>query len=207
MTPNFQLEEKYISLGYRMIAGVDEVGRGALAGPLLAAAVVFDTAIDGLEELNDSKKLSSKKREELSILIREKALDWAIGKVEAEEIDSLGIGAANILAFQRALQGLKTVDFALIDGRAFRGFDYRFSAVVKGDSKSLSIAAASILAKVERDSLLCTLDPKQLYGFRDNAGYGTDEHLQAIDKYGVSPHHRKSFLQKHRLQSSNNKLF
>ncbi len=197
MNPGFELEKKYISLGYNYIAGVDEVGRGALAGPLLACAVIIDqTNLNKLSEVNDSKKLPASKRKNLAEIIKLNCRDFAIGKVEAGEIDKMGIGPANILAFSRALQGLASVDFALIDGRQFRGFDYKYHCEIKGDSKSISIAAASIVAKVERDLLMSNLMEDDIYGFARHAGYGTANHFNQIKLHGPSMHHRRSFLRK-----------
>lgn len=195
--PNFNLEDKYISLGYTTVAGVDEVGRGCLAGPLLACAVVFDNInLEVLREIKDSKKLTAKQRAEQNKTIRELACDFNIGQVGVDEIDRMGVGAANILAFHRALNGLKEIDFALIDGRHFRGFDYKYKCIVRGESESISIAAASIVAKVERDKLMAELDVAKLYGFDRHAGYGTPEHIALIRKHGPSIHHRKTFLGK-----------
>lgn len=195
MFPSFEFEDKYISLGYSLIAGVDEVGRGSLAGPLLACAVIFNIIQSKeLSEIKDSKKLTPRKRRELAAIIKKTSLDYAIGRVEAEEIDSLGVGSANILAFERALNNLKKFDLALIDGRNINNFPYRHECIIKGDNKSISIAAASIVAKVERDEMMANLDEANIYGFDQHAGYGTAAHIAAIKRYGPSPHHRRSFL-------------
>ena len=207
-SPNFDYE---ISIGDgQIVAGVDEVGRGALAGPIVAAAVVFenyDNVIQNLIGVNDSKKLTAKKRLELDDLIRKQASDLAIGSVTCEEIDKIGIGAANILAFKRALDQLKKCDFALIDGRYFRGFEYKYRCLEKGESKSLSIAAASIIAKVYRDSLMEELHEEiSHYDFYSNKGYGSKNHLEALKKIGPCSHHRKSFLKKIQEKSSQTTL-
>lgn len=204
MRPSFKLEKEYISLGYNIVAGVDEVGRGSIAGPLLAAAAILDSSkkFKGLARITDSKKLSAKNREELSGLIKIKALDYAFGWVEVAEIDKIGIGAANILAFQRALSGLKKFDLALIDGRNFRGFDAEYRCVVKGEIISYSIAAASIIAKVERDKYMADLDKADIYGFHSNAGYGSRFHWKSLEDHGISEHHRKSFVCKYLNQNS-----
>lgn len=198
--PSFEHELNLLPK-YKYIAGVDEVGRGSLAGPIVAAAVVFDDYSkleNELKDVNDSKKLTSKKREKLDLLIREKAKDIGIGEVDVIEIDAVGIGVANIMAFERALKNLKRCDFALIDGRKFRGFSYKFSCLEKGESKSLSIAAASIIAKVYRDNLMIDLAKSMnKYDFVNNKGYGSKSHFADIDKYGLSVHHRKSFLRKY----------
>jgi ribonuclease HII len=201
LSPNFEYEKQFCcgKDGF-CIAGIDEVGRGALAGPIVAAAVVFqkyDEILSGLDGVNDSKILSAPRRLELDELIKIKAADFAIGVVDSHEIDKFGIGAANIMAFDRAIKGLKKCDFALIDGRKFRGFDVRFSCLEKGESKSISIAAASIIAKVYRDALMQEIhDEIFRYDFASNKGYGSAQHLTALIKYGPCPHHRKSFLGK-----------
>lgn len=209
MKPSFKLEKEYISLGYSIVAGVDEVGRGSIAGPLLSSAVILDInkSFAGLDSITDSKKLTADQRSELHAIIKAEAYDFAFGWVEVDEIDRIGIGSANILAFKRALDGLKKVDFALIDGRHFRGFDYKYRCTVKGELQSYSIAAASILAKVERDRKMEEIDSSGIYGFADNAGYGTEEHWRALELHGLSIHHRKTFVAGHLEQSNNNKLF
>ncbi|MFA5926916.1 MAG: ribonuclease HII [Patescibacteria group bacterium] len=198
--PNFEIEHKIKrERQIDLIAGVDEVGRGSLAGPLVAAAVVFDHLNDTeelLHEVDDSKKISPAKRQRLSGLIKARALDFAFGLVDVDEIDQLGVGRANVLAFERALNGLKGCQFALIDGRHFGGeFAYDFLCIEKGESKSLSIAAASIIAKVYRDSLMIQLhDEMPRFGFAQNKGYGTRDHMDILRSNGPSASHRKSFL-------------
>jgi len=199
--PSFDFELK---IGEdKIVAGVDEVGRGALAGPIVAAAVVFENYKQIkpiLASVIDSKKLSASKRIKIDELIRRTAADLSIGKVEADEIDRIGIGAANILAFKKALDGLKKCDFALIDGRKFRGFEYKYRCIEKGESHSISIAAASIIAKVYRDNLMkkaSTVFPD--YGFESNMGYGGKSHYEVLIKNGPSTFHRKSFLEKLKL--------
>lgn len=205
--PNFNFEKKYLEQ-YTFIAGVDEVGRGALAGPIVAAAVIFDKydkVIKSLDGVNDSKILSAPKRLELDELIKMRAKDFSIVTVGPEEIDKYGIGAANVMAFDRALRGLKKCDFALIDGRKFRGLDIKYCCLIKGESKSISIAAASIIAKVYRDALMQEIhDEVFRYDFASNKGYGSAQHMQALNKYGPSSHHRKSFLVK--LNNSQNQI-
>ncbi len=194
--PDFSIEKEYEKRGYSLICGVDEAGRGPLAGPVCAAAVILPIGcvIDGLD---DSKKLSEKKREELFEVIKQKALSYSIAFGTVDEIESLNILNATFLAMNRAIEGLaKKADFALIDGnRVPKSLKIPCEAVIKGDSKSCSIAAASILAKVTRDRLLVEYDrlyPQ--YNFSKHKGYGTKEHYAAIRNYGVCDIHRKSFL-------------
>jgi len=208
--PSFELEEALYREGHFFIAGIDEVGRGSLAGPIVAGAVIFSKeyfsdkklsnklVIPALERtkrqfIDDSKKLTQEQREEFVKVIMEHALDTGIGEVSAAEIDLMGIGKANILAFKRAIDKLKNCDFALIDGRHFRGFDMNYKTVEKGDSKSISIAAASIIAKVYRDNLMKSIDDG-IYDFADHKGYGNPDHIEAIRKNGPCPHHRRSFI-------------
>jgi ribonuclease HII len=193
MFPDFEFEKEIISRGYALIAGVDEVGRGALAGPIVSAAVIFDLDKDIKVRIIDSKKLDGRKRSDLNRYILENSLDYGIGSVSNEEIDKIGIGQANILSFSRALSNLKKVDFALIDGRRFRGFDYKYRCLVRGESKSISIAAASIVAKVHRDRIMEELCDEK-YQFRANKGYGTKDHVNLLKTHGPSEHHRRSFL-------------
>ena len=181
--------------GYRSICGIDEAGRGPLAGPVAAAAVILPYEIE-IEGLNDSKKLSEKKREALFSVITEKALSYCIAYATPAEIDEYNILNATMLAMHRALDGLSVpADFALIDGNCARGFEIPVRTVVGGDGKSPSIAAASILAKVSRDRLCAELDRQYpQYGFRQHKGYGTKVHMEALRQYGPCPAHRKTFL-------------
>ena len=193
--PSFEYEEKRRAEGYAFICGCDEAGRGPLCGPVVAAAVILPEGeiIDGL---NDSKKLSEKKREALFDIIREKAVAYAIAEASPAEIDEINILNASMLAMRRAVAALPVkADFALIDGNCSRGFDIPTETVVKGDSKSYSIAAASILAKVTRDRLCIEQDalyPE--YGIAKHKGYPTKDHMDAVREHGPSPIHRKSFL-------------
>lgn len=194
--PDFKLENAARALGYLKICGVDEAGRGPLAGPVCAAAVILppDCVIDGL---NDSKKLSEKKREALYDVICERAESCAVAFGTLEEIEQLNILNATFLAMNRAIAALDAApDFALIDGnRVPAGISVACQTVVKGDGKSCSVAAASILAKVTRDRLLLEYDREYpQYGFARHKGYGTAAHYAAIRKYGVCPVHRLSFL-------------
>lgn len=196
--PDFTYEKAAMESGFKLICGVDEAGRGPLAGPVCAAAVILseDTEIEGL---NDSKKLSEKKREALYDIIKEKAVAYSIAYGTLEEIEELNILEATFIAMNRAIDGLKTKpDFALIDGnRVPKGIKIPCETVVKGDAKSSSIAAASILAKVTRDRLLLEYDQQYpQYNFKKHKGYGTKEHTDLILEYGPCPIHRMSFLKK-----------
>ncbi|WP_438938401.1 ribonuclease HII [Aliiruegeria sabulilitoris] len=194
MKPDLSFEKAAWQGGARLVAGVDEVGRGPLAGPVTAAAVILDP--DAIPEgLNDSKKLSAKKRDVLADLILETA-QVAIVHVGVEEIDAVNILRASHLAMLRALERLPALpDLALIDGNMTpRGLTCAGQTVVKGDAKCLSIAAASIVAKVARDRLMVDLAQQHPgYGWERNAGYPTAEHKKALRDLGVTPHHRRSF--------------
>lgn len=189
-----EYEYKYYDKGYELIAGVDEAGRGPLAGPVFAAAVVFDKDTV-IPEINDSKKLTEKKREELFDVIIEKALYYNIVSVSEQEIDRINILNAALKCFNLAVSGLdKLPDIALIDGNRCGEMPVECETIVKGDAKSMSIAAASILAKVARDRYITELDSKYPeYNFKKHKGYGTKEHLEAIAKYGPCPIHRMTF--------------
>jgi len=196
--PDFELEMQAAANGYKFVCGVDEAGRGPLAGPVCAAAVILDSNTE-LVGVNDSKKLSEKKREALFDVICSKAVAYSIAFASVEEIEEHNILNATYLAMNRAIDGLKiNADFALIDGnRVPKDIKIDCQTVVKGDAKSLSIAAASILAKVTRDRLLLEYDKKYPeYNFAKHKGYGTAEHMDAIRKYGPSEVHRPSFLKK-----------
>ncbi|WP_066289105.1 ribonuclease HII [Bacillus sp. FJAT-29937] len=186
-------ENKYRSKGYVHIAGIDEVGRGPLAGPVIAAAVILppDFYLPGLD---DSKKLSEKKRVEYYEEIIQTALDYYVGIIDSEEIDRINIYEASKKAMRTAIAGLRLKpDFLLIDAVKLHT-PYPEEAIIKGDGKSISIAAASIIAKVTRDRLMVDLGREYpAYGFSTNMGYGTKEHLSAIQMFGITPHHRKSF--------------
>ena len=183
--------------GFKLIAGVDEAGRGPLAGPVCAAACILpeDVYIEGI---NDSKKLSEKKREELFEKIKSVALAYNIEMVDEKVIDEVNILNATYIAMNRAVDGLdKKPDYVLIDGNRISGMEIPHETVVKGDTKSISIAAASILAKVTRDRFITQMDEKYPeYNFKKHKGYGTKEHTEAILKYGPCPIHRKTFLKK-----------
>lgn len=184
---------------YKYVAGVDEVGRGPLAGPIVACAIIFDSSTledDFILGLNDSKKLSEKKREELAVIIKEKALDYHIALCSNDEIDTKGISYCNNNIFQTACTSMKLVpDLILSDGYLIRNIDIENKSVIKGDTKSAAIAAASILAKVYRDNLMKDYSKEYPYfSFDENAGYGTSKHIEALKKYGPCKIHRKSFL-------------
>jgi ribonuclease HII len=176
------------------LAGVDEVGRGPLAGDVVAAAVILDPGrpIDGLR---DSKKLSESRRESLAELIRQGAVAWSIGRASVAEIDTMNILQASLLAMHRAVAGLQPQpDYVLVDGNRLPRWAYPSEPVVKGDDRVPAIAAASILAKVQRDAELVALDERYPgYGFAAHKGYPTAAHLQALKELGVSPVHRRSF--------------
>lgn len=181
--------------GLRLICGVDEAGRGPLAGSVVAAAVILDPA-HPIAGLADSKKLSAKVRERLAIEIREHAFAWAIGEATAAEIDQINILQATFLAMRRAIEGLDvSVDHALIDGnRVPPGLICSAESIVKGDAKEPAISAASILAKTHRDAQLLELDGRYpQYGFARHMGYPTAAHLEALRLHGPSPVHRRSF--------------
>ena len=193
--PNFEYEEKRYAEGYVAVCGCDEAGRGPLCGPVVAAAVILPLGIE-IEGLNDSKKLTEKKREKLFDVIKEKAVAYAIAEATPEEIDEINILNASMLAMRRAVDALSVkADFALIDGNCSRGFKIPTETVVKGDSKSYSIAAASILAKVTRDRGCIELDKEYPeYNIAKHKGYPTKDHMDAVRKYGPSKIHRRSFL-------------
>ena len=193
--PDYSIEQELHECGYTYVCGVDEAGRGPLCGPVFAAACILP---DGLyiEGLNDSKKLTEKKREKLFDIIKEEAVAYCIASASVEEIDELNILEADLLAMRRAIDGLGVkADFAIIDGNIARDFQIPAKAVVKGDATSMSIAAASVLAKVARDRICADLDrdyPE--YGIAKHKGYGTKAHMDALRKYGPSPIHRKKFI-------------
>ncbi len=194
--PDFSCEKEALNKGYKFVCGVDEAGRGPLAGPVCAAAVILPENCE-IEGLNDSKKISEKKREMLFDIIKEKAISYSIAYGTLEEIEEYNILEATYIAMNRAIDGLETqADFALIDGnRVPKGIKIPCETVVKGDSKSCSIAAASILAKVTRDRLMLEYDKKYpQYLFAQHKGYGTKAHYEAIKQHGVCEIHRLSFL-------------
>lgn len=194
---DYEFEKQAMADGFKTVCGVDEAGRGPLAGPVCAAAVILpiDCEIDGL---NDSKKLSEKKRDALYNVIKEKAVAYSIAMVDEKTIDEINILQATFKAMRQAIDGLSVrPDVALIDGNQKPGSSVEERPIVKGDAKSMSIAAASILAKVTRDNYMLTLDEKYPeYSFKKHKGYGTKLHYEALEKYGASPVHRMTFLRK-----------
>lgn len=179
---------------HKLIAGVDEVGRGPLAGDVVAAAVILEPK-HGIEGLADSKKLSEKKRRELYHVICEKALAWNIGRASVQEIDEINILHASMLAMKRAVEGLSVQpQHILVDGNRLPDWHYSAEAIVKGDAKEESISAASIIAKVTRDEEMTAFDATYPgYGFASHKGYPTKAHLEALDKLGISDIHRLSY--------------
>ncbi|MEJ5245894.1 MAG: ribonuclease HII [Bacteroidota bacterium] len=192
--------EEYYQSKYQFVAGVDEVGRGSIAGPVVAAAVILpknaflkDSGID------DSKKLTSKKREYLFNLITEIALAYSVAFIDNQTIDKINILKSTMCAMNKAIEGLKIKpEFLLIDGNYFSGSNIEHSTIIKGDEKCISISAASIIAKVTRDKYMSEVcHPKYPeYEFNKNKGYGVKKHIEAIKKHGISPYHRISFLKK-----------
>ncbi len=191
-----EFEAAYYDRGISVFAGVDEAGRGPLAGNVYAAAVILERGAV-VEGLNDSKKLSEKKRELLFDVIKEKALSWAVGTASVSEIEETDILSANFLAMRRAIDKLSVKpELILVDGNIkIRGMEERCEAVVKGDSLSMAIAAASVLAKVSRDRYMLEMAKRYPeYEFEKHKGYGTARHIELIKKYGPCEIHRRSFL-------------
>lgn len=190
-------ENKYISQGKNLICGVDEAGRGPLAGPVCAAAVIMPEGLI-IEGVNDSKKLTAKKREKLFDIIKNEAVCYSVAFASASEIDEINILNATHLAMTRAVEGLEKVPEAvLVDGNSLPKWYYNSEAIVKGDAVCHSIACASILAKVSRDRLmLLEAEKYPQYSFEKHKGYGTKVHVQALKEYGPCPIHRKTFLKK-----------
>ena len=192
--PNLDIEKSYKKNINGFICGIDEVGRGCLAGPVVAAAIIlnFDQIPEGI---NDSKIISKIKREKIANNIKKYAVDISIGEATNQEIDEINILNASLLAMKRAFESLKEkTELALIDGIHSPNINCKTKSIIKGDTKSLSIAAASIIAKVHRDSLMHRLGliyPK--YNFKKNVGYGTKEHYKIIKSYGITNYHRKTF--------------
>lgn len=191
----YRLEQEQNDAGYKTVCGVDEAGRGPLCGPVVAAACILPMGLV-IEGLNDSKKLTSKKRDALYDYICENAISYCIAEASVAEIDELNILEATLLAMRRAIDGLSVpADFALIDGNVARDFQIPARAIVKGDATSPSIAAASILAKVTRDRQCEELDRMYpQYGIAKHKGYGTKMHMDALREHGPSPIHRKQFI-------------
>jgi ribonuclease HII len=193
----WEIEEGHFRNGVQLICGVDEAGRGPLAGPVCAAAVILPPHVE-IPGLNDSKKLSDQRRRELFPIIKKQAIAYGIGYASQEEIDEINILQATYLAMERAISQLQVKpELALIDGNRAKDFGLPVETVVKGDSRSASIAAASILAKVSRDDrMLEEAEQYPQYGFAIHKGYGTKAHYEALREFGACPIHRKSFLKK-----------
>ena len=193
----WEIENARFDQGYEIICGVDEAGRGPLAGPVCAAAVILPKGLE-IPGLNDSKKLTDKKRRELMPMIQQEALAYGIAFASHEEIDEINILQATFLAMERALAQLKIQpDLALIDGNRQKDFGIKVETVVKGDSRSANIAAASVLAKVTRDDYMEEMAKVYPgYGFEVHKGYGTKAHYEALRNLGPSPIHRMTFLKK-----------
>ena len=193
--PSFEYEEKHYSEGYTAVCGLDEAGRGPLCGPVVAAAVILPRGLE-IEGLNDSKKLTEKKREALFDVICESAIAYSIVEATVEEIDETNILAATLNAMRKAVNSLcPKADFALIDGNIAKGFDIPAKPVIHGDAISPSIAAASILAKVTRDRKCIEWDAMYpQYKIAKHKGYGTKDHIAALREFGPSPIHRKKFI-------------
>lgn len=183
--------------GFTAVCGIDEAGRGPLAGPVVAAAVILPEGIQ-LPGVNDSKKITEKKREILFDFVKEHALAYGIGEASETEIDEINILQATFLAMRRAVEALQlSADYALVDGNRIQGLPIPAETVIGGDGKVLSIAAASILAKVTRDRYIRDMAAQYPeYGFEKHKGYGTKAHYSAIEQYGICPLHRKTFLKK-----------
>ena len=194
---NYDIEKQYYAKGYKLICGIDEAGRGPLCGPVCAAAVILPLDCE-IEGINDSKKLSEKKREALFDVIIEKAVAYSVAMASAKEIDEINILQATFLAMRRAAEGLDAKpDLALVDGNRSPGLDFDEVTIVKGDAKSVSVAAASILAKVTRDRYMREMDKKYpQFCFAQHKGYGTKLHYEMIDRYGICDEHRRTFLKK-----------
>ena len=191
--PNLLIEKKKNKLNYKIIAGVDEAGRGPWAGPVYSAAVILDHN-NIPEEINDSKKLSEKKRNIIYLEIISNHI-YGVGIAEVDEIDKLNILGATLLSMERAVNNLSiNPDFVLVDGNHEPKIEIDSESIIKGDTKSLSIAAASIIAKVERDEFMRQLETQYpAYNWKKNKGYGTKDHQNALKMHGVTKYHRKSF--------------
>lgn len=193
----FLYDQQVRGEGYPLLCGVDEAGRGPLVGPVVAAAVILPPDLE-LEGINDSKKLSERKREALFDVIKEKALAYGIGMADHQEIDQMNILQATFLAMRRAVENMgQNPDLVLVDGNQDPKLGLETRTVIKGDATSASIAAASILAKVTRDRMLIEMDKEYpQYHFAKHKGYGTKDHYEQLMTHGLCPYHRKTFLKK-----------
>lgn len=194
---DYSFEIAAMNKGFKTVCGVDEAGRGPLAGPVYAAAVILPVGTE-IAGLNDSKKLSEKKREELFDIINDVSISVSVGTASEKEIDEINILNATFLAMKRAVEGLEiSPDYAIIDGNRAPNLEIPTETVVKGDGKVMSVAAASIIAKVSRDRFMLKMaEQYPEYQFEKHKGYGTRLHYEMIEKYGASPIHRRSFLKK-----------
>lgn len=194
---DYSFEIAAMNKGFKTVCGVDEAGRGPLAGPVYAAAVILPVGTE-IAGLNDSKKLSEKKREEFFDIINDVAISISVGTASEKEIDEINILNATFLAMKRAVEGLEiSPDYAIIDGNRAPNLEIPTETVVKGDGKVMSVAAASIIAKVSRDRFMLKMaEQYPEYQFEKHKGYGTRLHYEMIEKNGVSPIHRRSFLKK-----------
>tara|TARA_B110000116_G_C16784089_1_gene559904 strand:+ start:812 stop:1438 length:627 start_codon:yes stop_codon:yes gene_type:complete len=194
--PDFKFETVAIKAGYNVIAGLDEVGRGCLAGPLVAASVVLPLGTPKwIAEIDDSKKLSAKSRSKMSDIIKNYATAWSVGVVQAYQVDDLGLTKATELAMKQSLDSMsESADYLLIDYVPIQSWGKPFKIIKQGDSKSFTIAAASIIAKVYRDDIMIGMDVRYpQYGFASNKGYGTKKHMDSLSIYGPCDIHRRSF--------------
>lgn len=193
----YEYEQQALNDGFKTVCGIDEAGRGPLAGPVFAAAVILPMGCE-IDGINDSKKLSEKKREQLFDIITQKAVAYSVATATEKEIDDINILRATFLAMNRAVSALAVnPDIALIDGNQKPGLEIEQRTIVKGDSKSISIAAASILAKVSRDRYMVQLaQVYPQYQFEKHKGYGTKLHYEMLEQYGISEIHRRTFLKK-----------
>lgn len=193
----YEFEKEAMNEGFNVVCGIDEAGRGPLCGPVCAAAVILPVDCE-IEGINDSKKLTEKKREALFDVITSKAIAYSVSMVDAKTVDEINILQATFLAMRNAVDSLSVKpDIALIDGNAKPGLEIEERTIVKGDAKSVSIAAASILAKVSRDRYMLEADKKYpQYQFAKHKGYGTKLHYEMIEQYGICDEHRRTFLKK-----------
>ncbi len=203
----YEIETALRQKGLAFICGVDEAGRGPLVGPVAAGAVILPEGLV-IEGLNDSKKLSERKREQLYQIIVEQAVCWSVGLASAQEIDEINILQATFLAMRRAVEGLSFIpDYLLVDGNRDPGIGLPTTTLIKGDAKAACISAASIIAKVTRDRLLCELELQYPgYGFDKHKGYGTAAHYEAIERLGITPEHRRSFLRNRSIGPAESKV-
>jgi len=211
MTADFSIEKKYWESGTKVVAGADEVGRGSFAGPVVAAVVVLPRTIP-LVKIDDSKKLSPRERNEAYQWIQENALFWSVAESSSTLINKIGINIATQSAFRRAIETIaRDIEILLVDGFKIPNVanipPNRQEGIIRGDQKSLNIAAASIVAKVHRDALMVRLhEQHSVYGWKNNKGYGTKVHTDAIKTHGITPYHRTQFVETYLSNNSNKKI-